>query len=442
MKTLAERIKALQERRSEYLAEAEGILAVATAEDRDPTEAEQARITELVGDDGSSGLVAKVTKDIQREENILAASKAIVAGRQPTIQPPARQIENKLPAVAAKQRTKHFDTPQDAYMAGQFILATIGGSRSAQEFCRTHGVVAEHVTFDNPRGGYTVPETLESAIIRLVEERGIFRRFARNYPISGGSALLPRRTQGFTAYFTGETDEIQDSTAKFDQVKLEARKLAILTAVSSELDEDSVAALADFITLEIALAFAAKEDECGFNGDGTEAFGGITGLKNALNDGSRVIAANKSFGALVIGEFHKMMGKLPMFPGIQPRWFVSNAAFHAGMARLQIAAGGNNVADIGGGPELSFLGYPVTLVQVMNRTLTDQANEKGTVYFGDLAMAATFGTKRNVTIATDSSVYFKQDMTAIRGTERFDINVHERGTDTEAGPIIGLTFSA
>jgi HK97 family phage major capsid protein len=443
MKTLAERIKVLQEHRSEHFAEAEAQLSVLAAEGRDPTAEEQARLTELVGEDGTGGLVAELTKQIEREQNIAAVAKQIVAGRSATIPSANQELKpERMPAKARRQNTKHYESSEDAYEAGQFILATIGGSRSAQQWCRDRGVVATHTTFDNPKGGYTVPETLESAIIRLVEERGVFRRNSRSYPIPGGSVLLPRRASGFTAYFTAETQAITESTASFDQIKLEAKKLAVLTAISSELDEDSVAALADFVTLEFALAFADKEDRCGFNGDGSATFGGITGLKSALLAGSTHTAANKSFGALVIGEFLSMMGKLPEFPGIQPRWYASKAAWAASMARLQIAAGGNNVADIGSGPQVQFLGYPVEFVQVMNSTLTDQANEVGTVYFGDLGMASTFGTKREITIRSDESKYFAEDMTAVRATERFDIVVHETGTATDPGPIVGLKFSA
>ena len=49
------------------------------------------------------------------------------------------------------------------------------------------------------------------------------------------------------------------------------------------------------------------------------------------------------------------------------------------------------------------------------------------------------GTRRGVSIQVDSSRYFEYDQLAIRGTERFDINYHERGTSTVAGPVIMLS---
>jgi predicted phage gp36 major capsid-like protein len=47
---------------------------------------------------------------------------------------------------------------------------------------------------------------------------------------------------------------------------------------SNELLSHSAADVAEFVAGEIAYAFAAKEDDCGYNGDGTSGVGGIAGL--------------------------------------------------------------------------------------------------------------------------------------------------------------------
>ena len=62
--------------------------------------------------------------------------------------------------------------------------------------------------------------------------------------------------------------------------------------------------------------------------------------------------------------------------------------------------------------------------------------------FGDLSQAASFGDRRQTTIQVSDSALnaFEQDEMAIRGTERFDINVHDTGSSTESGPIVGLKF--
>jgi HK97 family phage major capsid protein len=60
--------------------------------------------------------------------------------------------------------------------------------------------------------------------------------------------------------------------------------------------------------------------------------------------------------------------------------------------------------------------------------------------FGDLTLAASFGDRRQTEIQISDSALnaFEQDELAIRGTERFDINVHDAGDSSTTGPIVGL----
>jgi len=113
------------------------------------------------------------------------------------------------------------------------------------------------------------------------------------------------------------------------------------------------------------------------------------------------------------------------------------------MQRLAMAAGGNTVANYEGGVGMSFLGYPVVISQVL-QSGGPSTDISGNIfgYFGDMSMATTFGDKRGVTVATDSSIYFTSDAIALKATERFDINCHERGTASAAGPMIALKANA
>jgi HK97 family phage major capsid protein len=111
------------------------------------------------------------------------------------------------------------------------------------------------------------------------------------------------------------------------------------------------------------------------------------------------------------------------------------AVFYATAGRLQNAAGGNSTFDLGNGPVPQFLGYPVRFVQTLPST---GATTVQIAYFGDLAMAATMGTRRGIELRSDASVGFVSDTIYVRATERFDIVVHERGTASVAGPLIAL----
>lgn len=449
-------IKALREELQELGDRGEAILAVAKKEDRDLTPDENKEILAIYGEGDDQGKVGVLQKKIAQAEKIIEAQKSIAAQRarneglgeerNPTGEPQAKRIT--VPA-RAKSTTKLVaykgseNGLEDAYASGQFLMATLVGNQSSRQWCQDHGILAAHSTGDNTKGGFTVPEPLENALIRLVEERGVFRRNARVWPMASGSVMIPRRAGGFTTYFVGENSAGTPSDMSFDQIKLEAKKLMTLTQVSSELNEDTIIALAELVTTEIGYAFADKEDQCGFNGDGTSTYGGILGLKGALAAGSIQDAATGNDSALTLdlADFEALIGKLPQFPGIMPKFYVHSAVYWASMARLMDAAGGNTVENLGNGPVRSFLGYPVEFVQVLPST-TGTLASTNLLYFGDLSMACTMGSRRGAEIATDSSVYFTSDAIAIRATERFDINVHERGTASTAGPMLALKTAA
>lgn len=426
----------------------DAILAVAQEESRELTDEEQADVDAFHGTGDDDGEFGRLQTQLKQAQKIEARQKEIAKARL------APRIDNVpdnnghqkvvIPAVAKRfGKLKAFEEPEEAYTAGQFLRAVFGRNEDAKEWCEKRGISLAMSETDSSKGGFLVPEGMEASIIRLVEGRGVFRQYARNYPMTSDTDNLPRRESGITVYWVGENTEITASDAELGNVELVARKMGALTKVSSELSEDSIVSIADFITTEIAYGFADKEDEAGFNGDGTSTYGGVTGLNSALQAGSIQDAAsgNTTFATLDLADFEGAVGKLPMFAGIMPMWFIHKTGWSLSMSRLATAAGGNTTETIAGGArETLFLGYPVVFCQVLPST---DAVSTIQAYFGDLNMAATLGIRRGVTVSADGGgEYFKNDQVAIKGTQRVAINVHERGDASNAGAMIGLKTAA
>ena len=57
---------------------------------------------------------------------------------------------------------------------------------------------------------------------------------------------------------------------------------------------------------------------------------------------------------------------------------------------------------------------------------------------GNFRLGTAMGDRRALTLALSTEYKFAEDQLAIRGTDRFDINVHDVGNTTTAGPIVGL----
>ncbi len=338
---------------------------------------------------------------------------------------------------------------QEAYAFGRWLLGAAMGHKESIKWCEDMGIPIKATlsSTDNANGGALIPYELSSAIIDLAEEYGVFRRYAEVVPMSTDTQGWPRVTGGMTTYFVGDNTSPTASNPTFDNVDLTAKEIAAYATIPQALAEDSVISLADLVARKISLSFATMEDSCGFIGDGTSTYGGAYGAVNKINDGNHAasiytaIAGNTAFSTLDLADFEAMVGQLPNYPGIQPAWFISKPGWAASMMRLADAASGNTGAMIVNGiPVPSFLGYPVVWSQVLLKTLTACVSTAAFL-FGDLRMAAMFGTRRAVTIAAGGGgSYFIARQTVILGSERFAINVHECGDASNAGPLLLCKF--
>lgn len=435
-KQIGEEIAALQERVT-------SIQSIANQDQRELLEDEQAEIDAILGTPEKPGQIEALSKDRERLiriESLVSNSVRQTVDSQPS-NPENRSI--KIPARARATRQlvafKGQDAEAEAYKAGKFFQAYFG-NKQAKQWCEDNGVLNTMTTGDDLAAGTLVPPEFETAVIRLVESYGVIPRYARVRNMGSDLLSVPRRISGMTAYAVGEAAEITTSEPNYAPINLVARKWATLTRISSELNDDAVISIADEIAIEAAQGHALAADQAGFLGDGTGTYHGVVGLANALNAGAVVTASTGNTDATTtIAVFQSAAGKLPEFPGINPVWFVSKPVFWNVMARLQLAAGGNNYVDLGAGPVLQFLGYPVVFAQVLPKTIGSSTKF---AYFGDLSMASTLGMRRSLTLASDPSRYFERDEIAFRSTMRWDYVVHERGSASEAGPIVSLVSAS
>ena len=395
-----------------------------------------------------------------------------VATIDPNEGPTVKQDAIVIPAKARRwagnlECFKGKDAEVRAYRAGMWLAATLCKNIRAKLFCKQHGMPTDLIDLDdmqvealhqegvNTQGGYLVPDEYETDIIRLVEAYGLARRKMKITPMTRDTLIRPRRTGGLTAYFVGEGEQITESTGSWDNVKLIVKKLAAIAVASNELIGDAIINVADELTREIALAFATKEDVCAFQGDGTSTYGGIVGIVqklstlNGVDDGGGlVLAADNVFSGITNANLVKMIGQVPNYPGLRPEWYCSKPFWNQVMVRLIMAAGGATMAEFEGMRRMQYGGYPVNWTSGTTAMPVSDANSQIACLFGDMRMAAMFGDRAGLTIAVSnsatvgSSSMFDTDSFAVRGIERFDINVHDVGTASAAGPVVGLITAA
>lgn len=315
-----------------------------------------------------------------------------------------------------------------------------------------------HGETDSTTGGHNlVPDEFSRDIIVLREQYGVVRRLFGRAPMTGDVLHTPKRTGGLTAYFTAQNAAGTESNMTWGDIQLVAKDLMILSRMSNQLSMDAVISIGDTLANEIAYAFSNKEDDCGFNGDGTSTYGGIQGVRTLLTsidaagtDSAGLYTPSAStWATLALADFNSTVGLLPQYADTPNACWVCHRAFYYGvMQRLELAAGGVAAMEIAQGdrrPRPLFCGYPVEFAQIM-----PSATAVSTVsaLLGDFSQGALFGDRQQTSIAfsehgtVGGESVWERNQVAIRGTERFDINVHGCGTSAVVGPIVGIATHA
>lgn len=189
-----------------------------------------------------------------------------------------------------------FASEQQADVAGAWLLGALGDP-AAEAYAARAGAILQraHGEGTGVAGAFLVPSAVSAAIINVRERYGSFRANAQIVAMPTDNFTAPRRTADLTASFVAENATITEQQSSWDGIGLIAKKLGILVKTSNERAQDATIDLASEIFSQIGHAFARKEDDCGWNGDGTSVYGGIRGVTQLLIDGqhdaSKVAAA-------------------------------------------------------------------------------------------------------------------------------------------------------
>lgn len=331
---------------------------------------------------------------------------------------------------------------QRAHRAGMWVRAALFNDDGATRWCRENGLAlraqGENV---NSAGGALVVEELEAAIISYRGTAGSIRQYADVRPMGSDTRNLPRRTSGLTATWTPQNAALTETSAAFDSVALVARKLTTLTKISRELFDDEATGIAEWLAQEIGYSFAVAEDDAAFVGTGTSAYAHITGFCTKLLQSNYAASVTTATGhstltAITSDDLAALATLLPEQFWGGARWFCSGVALGSVFLRLGAIYGGTVMGDDGPRPQFTFAGVPI----VTNPRMPGAGTVTGKIViaFGDLGRAATLGDRRGVRILVSPHRLMDQDQLLIVGTERVAINVHDLGSATSAGPLVGL----
>jgi HK97 family phage major capsid protein len=275
-------------------------------------------------------------------------------------------------------------------------------------------------------GGFLVPEAFRAELLRLSLESGVVRPRARIVPMETSRVLYPMLDVashadnvfgGVQGYWTSESEQMQESSATFGRVALDAWKLTAFANVPNELVQDSALAFESFVRTVFPEALAYFEDDAFINGTGV---GQPLGWRNAE---AKVTVANTatSAGTIVLADLAKMYSRMLPQSLSRSAWIVSPDVFPA-LVGLASAAGGSPVwlAAPGGGPTAAdtppatIFGRPVIITEKV-----PQLDAAGAVNFVDLGYYL-IGDRQAMTVESSPHYRFANGETSYRFVTRVD----------------------
>lgn len=274
-------------------------------------------------------------------------------------------------------------------------------------------------------GGFLIPETLRSEMLRVSLETAIVRSRARVIPMETLRVPFPAIDSttnvssvygGIVAYWTEEAAALTASSATFNRIVLDAKKLTAYTEVPNELLSDTISSFEAYINQLFPEALAFYEDDAFMNGTGV---GMPLGFATTGNTSLVSVAAEtgQDSASIMWENIIKMYSR--MLPSSLNRavWIASIDTFPqlATMA-LNVGTGGSAIWLNSGsdGPPMTILGRPIIFTEKL-----PTVGSAGDIMFVDLGYYLIGD--RQVMSATSSPHYkFGNDMTAFRVIQRVD----------------------
>jgi HK97 family phage major capsid protein len=284
-----------------------------------------------------------------------------------------------------------------------------------------------------------LPVEYSGEIVELVSKFGTARRYGTVFPLATGSVKLPRLTTDPTFGLIAMSGTVTEKSPQFAFVTFNAEKFGGLIRMPSEINEDSIVPIGQFIARYAARQIAYIEDWNFFlsTGAGSGVNGSVAGLCLSVITNSKVIqmASTKThYSDATLDNFRTLRAVPdeaalyqaayylhPTFEGLLSTFNTAGNRPYNPNAQLAGATGAQPVVTT---PTLD--GFPIRWVNVMPAFSTGVNAGKVFALFGDPSYQY-LGIRGGVRFATSTEAGFTTDEILIRALERFTIGLMANG---------------
>lgn len=348
------------------------------------------------------------------------------------------EVDGKAKVEVRGKKSSYFDSSYAAYECGQWLAAQVLNDQKAQRWINTHTnyeIRAQSVGTDSS----LVPTPLSSTIINLRDEFGTFPRYAQRYTMTSNTLDVPKRGQKSSAYWVDEATNVTESSTRWSQVSLTAKKIGAYSVLSREISEDAVIDLADFVARDIAMQLAEEIDTQGWMGTGSPFTGLVTAIEaNAALGAHVTIDTVDQFSEVTATHLTTLMANLPSYARRGAAWYVSPEGASLIFDRLKISGGGHTSTTLSGATGENFMGFPVRVIESFPSSTGSLDNEVLCV-FGRVDMSSIYAERSGLEIIVDPYTLSQSGQVQMTALQRVSMApAHSLGTTHEDSPVVAL----
>jgi len=286
--------------------------------------------------------------------------------------------------------------------------------------------LAEQLTKDldpgvSTQGTELVANIYMADLIAHVEAVGVLFTECDRVPLATtGQTIYPKLTGEVTAAPVAVAAALAESTPTFGTVTLTPVKWGLITPVPNEFFRNPTLLdqLGQRLAWQITRAIAYAFDNALVNGDGTAAYGTITGLLQSSNLTAVTAGSATTLATYTAAEVGSVIAGMAKDYVTDPKWYMSLSAERT--LRNIRATTGQPLYERGGNGEPNTIdNYPYSICQRFPAAAAATADVKWGA-FGDLRLSHYFGMLCNIQIDQSEHVRFENDMTVLRGLAHAD----------------------
>lgn len=268
-----------------------------------------------------------------------------------------------------------------------------------------------------------LPTMYSQQIVELVYQYGIARKACTVYPLQGNSMKLPRLKTGEPQFsFIAVSGAVTEKVPQSEWITFTPGKAGGIVRIPSEIEEDSIFDIGQFVARYIARQMAYWEDYCLFLGDGTATYNTIQGIgKQATTDSTvlQLTAGNSSSDKITLANMRAIRTLVNGTVLKTAKYYL-----HPSMEALLVSFNTSATVTpyVRNGQSCTLDGFEIVWTAIAPVYSTSATLNAYQVFFGDLSWWY-FGVRRDMDVQTSRDVYFATDEVGVRALERFDIRV-------------------